>query len=108
MATEQEQQQTEREDAREDQDQALFGDDELTGFRGRWDEIQASFVDEPRQAVEQADALVSDLVERITAGFSEARSGLESQWSQGEEASTEDLRVALTRYRAFFNRLLTA
>jgi hypothetical protein len=108
MATEQEQQQSEREDAREDQDQALFGDDELTGFRGRWDEIQAGFVDEPRQAVEQADALVSDLVERITAGFSEARSGLESQWSQGEEASTEDLRVALTRYRAFFNRLLAA
>jgi hypothetical protein len=108
MATEQEQQQAERKETREDQDQALFGDDELTGFRGRWDEIQAGFVDEPRQAVEQADALVSDLVERLTAGFSEARSGLESQWSQGEEASTEDLRVALTRYRAFFNRLLAA
>jgi hypothetical protein len=107
MATGQEQQ-TEREETREDEDQALFGDDELTGFRGRWDEIQAGFVDEPRQAVEQADALVSDLVERITAGFSEARSGLESQWSQGEEASTEDLRIALTRYRAFFNRLLAA
>ena len=108
MATEQEQQQAERKETREDQDQALFGEDELTGFRGRWDEIQAGFVDEPRQAVEQADALVSDLVERLTAGFSEARSGLESQWSQGEEASTEDLRVALTRYRAFFNRLLAA
>jgi hypothetical protein len=106
MATGQEQQ-SEREETHED-DQALFGDDELTGFRGRWDEIQAGFVDEPRQAVEQADALVSDLVERITAGFSEARSGLESQWSQGEAASTEDLRIALTRYRAFFNRLLAA
>jgi hypothetical protein len=108
MATEQEQQQSEREETREDEDQALFGNDELAGFRGRWDEIQAGFVDEPRQAVEQADALVSDLVERLTASFSEARSGLESQWSQGEEASTEDLRVALTRYRAFFNRLLAA
>jgi len=108
MATEQEQQQSEREETREDEDQALFDDDELTAFRGRWDEIQAGFVDEPRQAVEQADALVSDLVKRITTGFSEARSGLESQWSQGEEASTEDLRVALTRYRAFFNRLLAA
>ena len=107
MAAEQEQQ-SEREETREDQDQTLFGDDELTGFRGRWDEIQTGFVDEPRQAVEQADALVSDLVERITTGLSEARSGLESQWSQGEEASTEDLRVALTRYRAFFNRLLAA
>jgi hypothetical protein len=108
MAPEQEQQQVERVEASEDQDQALFGEDELSGFRGRWDEIQASFVDEPRQSVEQADALVSDLVQRLTAGFSETRSGLESQWSQGEEASTEDLRVALTRYRAFFNRLLAA
>jgi hypothetical protein len=108
MAPEQEKQQVERVEASEDQDQALFGKDELSGFRGRWDEIQASFVDEPRQSVEQADALVSDLVQRLTAGFSETRSGLESQWSQGEEASTEDLRVALTRYRAFFNRLLAA
>ena len=111
MATEQEQteqtqEQGEREEAREDQ--ALFGDEELTSFRGRWDEIQAGFVDEPRDAVAKADALVTDLVERITASFSEARSDLESQWSQGEEASTEDLRVALTRYRAFFKRLLEA
>jgi hypothetical protein len=111
MATEQEQteqtqEQREREEAREDQ--ALFGDEELTSFRRRWDEIQAGFVDEPRDAVAKADALVTDLVERITASFSEARSDLESQWSQGEEASTEDLRVALTRYRAFFKRLLEA
>ena len=117
--TEQMQEKDEREEAREHtqeksereeagEDQALFGDDELTSFRGRWDEIQAGFVDEPRQAVEKADALVADLVKRITASFSEARSGLESQWSQGEEASTEDLRVALTRYRSFFQRLLAA
>ena len=103
---EQAQEQSEREDAREDL--SLFGDDQLTSFRGRWDEIQAGFVDEPRDAVAKADALVTDLVERITASFSEARSDLESQWSQGEEASTEDLRVALTRYRAFFKRLLEA
>jgi hypothetical protein len=106
QAREHTQEKSEREEAGEDQ--ALFGEDELTSFRGRWDEIQAGFVDEPREAVERADALVSDLVERITASFSEARSGLESQWSQGEEASTEDLRVALTRYRAFFQRLLAA
>ena len=106
MATEQTQEQSEHEEARDDQ--SLFGADELTSFRGRWDEIQAGFVDEPRDAVEKADALVADLVERITASFSEARSSLESQWSQGEEASTEDLRVALTRYRASFKRLLAA
>jgi hypothetical protein len=90
----------------EKNEESLFADDQLSGFRSRWNEIQVGFVDDPRQAVEQADVLVSDLVEQLTAGFSEARSRLEDQWTQGEEASTEDLRIALTRYRAFFNRLL--
>jgi len=99
MATEQQTQTT---------DEALFADDELSGFRSRWDEIQSGFVDEPRQAVEQADALVADVVDRLTTGFSEARSRLEEQWAKGEDASTEELRVALTRYRSFFKRLLAA
>jgi hypothetical protein len=99
MATEQQTQTT---------DEALFADDELSAFRSRWDEIQSGFVDEPRQAVEQADALVADVVDRLTAGFSEARSRLEEQWAKGEDASTEELRVALTRYRSFFKRLLAA
>jgi glutathione S-transferase len=86
----------------------LFPEEDLAGHRARWQEIQAGFVDEPRQAVEQADALVADLLERVNAGFADARSRLEEQWGRGEEASTEDLRVALTRYRSFFNRLLAA
>jgi hypothetical protein len=111
MASEQEQQTETAEEgaggrSEEQDDQSLFAEDELAGFRSRWNEIQVGFVDEPRQAVEQADALVSDLVEQLTAGFSEARSRLEDQWTEGEEASTEDLRIALTRYRTFFNRLL--
>jgi hypothetical protein len=88
--------------------QALFPDEDLARHRGRWEEIQVSFVDEPRRAVEQADALVNDLLERVNAGFSEARSQLEGQWDRGEDVSTEDLRMALTRYRSFFNRLLAA
>ena len=68
--------------------------------------MQAGFVDEPREAVQRADELVSDLMTKLTSGFDQTRSGLEEQWNKGEEASTEDLRVALTRYRAFFNRLL--
>jgi hypothetical protein len=102
-----EQQETERQvESQDAQDQQLFRDDELQGFRSRWEQVQTSFVDEPRDSVQQADQLVSDLVDRLTSGFSEARSGLEEQWNKGEEASTEDLRVALMRYRAFFNRLL--
>jgi hypothetical protein len=87
-------------------DQDLFRDDELQGFRSRWDQVQGTFVDEPRESVQKADELVSDLVDRLTSGFAETRSGLEEQWKKGEDASTEDLRVALTRYRSFFNRLL--
>jgi|SRR5215217_2271164 len=87
-------------------DESLFGD-LLSGLRSRWDDVQASFVDDPRQCVQKADRLVSDVVDRLTAGFDQARSQLEEQWARGEEASTEDLRQALKRYREFFHRLLS-
>ena len=87
-------------------DQSLFGDGDLSGFRSRWTEVQAAFVDDPRDCVQKADGLVSDVVDRLTAGFANARSGLEEQWSRGEQVSTEDLRLALQRYRDFFERLL--
>jgi hypothetical protein len=81
--------------------------EEQTGeLAERWDEIQGSFVDRPQDAVAEADALVADLVERITSSFTRERDRLESQWSKGDDVSTEDLRVALTRYRSFFDRLL--
>ena len=103
---EQARQETRRDEAQDGQDQALFADDEAQSFRSRWEDVQRGFVDEPRESVQKADDLVSDLVERLTNGFAETRSGLEEQWNKGEEASTEDLRIALTRYRAFFQRLL--
>jgi len=64
------------------------------------------FVDEPRVAVLQADALVSEVIMQITRMFTDERSSLESQWNQGNDVSTEDLRKALKRYRSFFNRLV--
>jgi hypothetical protein len=87
-------------------EELLFADDELAELRGRWGAVQAAFVDDPKDCVQKADVLVSDLVEQLTTGFSHARSRLEEQWARGEEASTEDLRVALMHYREFFERLL--
>jgi hypothetical protein len=84
----------------------LFVEGELNGFKARWDEVQTSFVDEPRQAVKQADSLVASVVNRIAEQFSKEREQLESQWESGNDVSTEDLRQALKRYRAFFGRLL--
>ncbi len=75
-------------------------------FRTRWNEIQGKFVDEPRDAVQQADALVSEVVDQITRIFATEHGTLEGQWKQGSDVSTEDLRKALQHYRAFFNRLV--
>ncbi len=85
---------------------ALITQEESEHFRTRWNEIQGMFVDEPRSAVQQADALVSEVMEQITQMFSSEHSLLEGQWKQGEDVSTEDLRNALKRYRSFFNRLV--
>jgi hypothetical protein len=86
----------------------LLPADQTDRYTSRWQEIQASFVDQPRQAVEQADGLVADLMQRLAASFSQEREKLEGQWDSGDDVSTEDLRVALTRYRSFFDRLLSA
>jgi hypothetical protein len=87
-------------------DETLFAGDDLAELRARWAGVQAAFVDDPKDCVQKADVLVSDLVEQLTTGFSQARSRLEEQWSRGEDASTEDLRLALMHYREFFERLL--
>ena len=85
----------------------LFSSGEAKEFRGRWDTIQGDFVDEPRRAVEQADSLVAGGMKRLAEVFADERAKLEGQWSRDESVSTEDLRLALCRYRSFFGRLLS-
>lgn len=85
----------------------LFPSNELDDLRTRWKDIQTGFVDEPRKAVEQADGLVASAMKRLAEVFAQERSGLEQQWDRGDNVSTEDLRVALQRYRSFFDRLLS-
>ena len=84
----------------------LLPEDEVRDLRNRWDNIQAGFVDEPRRAVEDADALVASAMKRMAEVFASERSQLEGQWDRGDDASTEDLRIALQRYRSFFGRIL--
>jgi hypothetical protein len=86
--------------------QPLFSESEMGEFRSRWSSLQTGFVDEPRRTVEDADTLVAAVMQRLTEGLLNERSGLDKQWDKGEDVSTEDLRVALQRYRSFFDRLL--
>jgi hypothetical protein len=84
----------------------LFPADIADEFRSRWDRIQTGFVDEPRDAVQQADELVAEVIKRLADSFAQERSRLEQQWDRGEQVNTEDLRITLQTYRSFFQRLL--
>jgi len=83
----------------------LIDEEKVTGFRDRWQNVQTGFVDDPKQAVRQADELVAAVISALATTFAEHKSELESQWQQGEPA-TEELRIALRRYRSFFDQLL--
>ena len=94
---------------REDEDEraALLPKADCERMRGEWNSIQADFVDEPRHAVERADSLVATTMKQLAETFAAERSRLEGAWDRGGNVSTEDLRIALQRYRSYFNRLLT-
>lgn len=84
----------------------LLASQDAEGFRARWTDVQTGFVDAPRQAVEQADGLVAELMQHLARTFADERAGLERQWDRGDDIPTDDLRTAFQRYRSFFERLL--
>ena len=85
----------------------MFSGDEAAGYKTRWEAVQTGFVDEPRKAVEEADSLVAQVIKRLSEVFADERTSLEHQWDRGDQISTEDLRIALRKYRSFFDRLLS-
>jgi len=91
-----------RESKRREELAPLFSE-ELTGeFRSRWNIVQQGFVDDPKNAVRQGDELVAQVIKSLAETFAKQRAALE-----GEQDSTEELRLALRRYRSFFDRLLS-
>jgi hypothetical protein len=95
-------------DGRDERLEPLLPQDRTNSYRDRWHQLQARFVDEPRETVADADSMVAELLKELASSFNDARSRLEDQWSRGDDVSTEDLRIALQRYRSFFERLLSA
>lgn len=85
----------------------LFSQEAATDFRSRWDLVQRSFVDDPKEAVHAADELVAQVTRSLADTFGKQRSELEISLGQGESTTTETLRIALRRYRSFFERLLS-
>jgi hypothetical protein len=87
---------------------ALFTPEMAEDFRSRWDGVQIGFVDDPRQAVRKADELVAQVMKNLTESFADERQRFEQGLNASDGgASTENMRVALRRYRSFFQRLLS-
>lgn len=105
---EQEEEQAEPEQRGEGTLEPLLPPEDSERYQQRWNDLQSRFVDEPRGTVKEADGLVAELMQELATSFSDTRSSLEDQWTRGDDVSTEDLRVALQRYRSFFERLLSA
>ena len=93
--------------AHEEEQGQLLAQDLVSELRGRWDQVQTGFVDEPRAAVKEADELVAQAMKRLAEVFADERARLEQQWDRGDNVNTEDLRIALKKYRTFFQRLLS-
>jgi len=85
----------------------LFNQDAATDLRARWDTVQKSFVDDPGEAVHAADELVAQVTRSLAETFAHQRSELEKGLDQAAAPTTENLRIALRQYRAFFERLLS-
>ncbi|WP_346102636.1 hypothetical protein, partial [Pseudonocardia alni] len=85
---------------------SLLPADRAREYQDRWSTLKGEFVDEPRRAVHGANALVGEILDEMESLFRRQRDDLEAQFSR-DDASTEDLRQALTRYREFFDRLLS-
>lgn len=88
-------------------DSPLFTPDDAADYQAEWRALQADFVDDPREAVQRADELVAQVMQSLATTFNDHKHALEEQWQQGEQVQTEELRQALKRYRAFFDRLLS-
>src|SRR5690606_2125020 len=77
----------------------LLSRDRSQELAGRWQDVQAEFVDEPQKAVEDADGLVAEVIQTLATTFADPRRSLEEHWTRGSEVSTENLAQALTQYR---------
>lgn len=96
-----------KDEAKADAAAPLFVAKDAEGYRRRWQDVQARFVDAPRESVEAADTLVAEVIKQLAAVFADQQKELESALQREGKLSTEELRVALQRYRSFFDRLLS-
>jgi hypothetical protein len=93
-------------DSRERERTTLIEPARAESYNSRWNELKSEFVDDPRRAVRGANQLVGEVLDELEELFRSQRADFE-QGLDNEQTTTEDLRLALGRYRSFFDRLLS-
>ena len=101
-------------------DEPLLSD--AAGLRARWQRVQASFVDDPQEAVGDAADLIEQTAQALVGALRQRQRQLRMMWERGPEdasadgeqaasaaapghSDTEHLRLMMQRYRALFNQL---
>ncbi|MFF1462245.1 hypothetical protein [Streptomyces sp. NPDC058330] len=88
-------------------DRPLMPAHERDALSLRMRQAVSDFVENPRQAVEEADSAFDSIVADLTEALDERRRTLRASWQgEGAEARTEELRVALQHYRDAGEQLL--
>ena len=83
----------------------LLSDEAEQAFLSRWAEIQSGFVEDPAESVHDADRLLDEMAAALLSSFQARRTDLAVDWQQGSPG-TEQLRLALRRYRDFVGVIL--
>jgi hypothetical protein len=85
-------------------DEPLLAAEFSTEMLSHWNEVQVSFVEDPRASVQSADELVREIQAALVAASTERLCRLAGAWSEGSD--TEELRLALRQYRSFIDVIL--
>jgi hypothetical protein len=84
---------------------------DATQLRGNWQQVQATFVDDPRGSVAEAAALVDHAAQALVGALQQRQRRLRESWdstdgaTDGASPGTEELRVAMQRYRTLFDHI---
>lgn len=84
---------------------SLWNDTDRQRIRGRWQELQSKFLDDPHLVAGEAERLVQEAVASLTASLDSRRTQLHQQRAS-RGLDTENLRASLRDYREFLDRIL--
>jgi hypothetical protein len=76
---------------------------DMTDFQRRFEEIQSDFIEDPKAAVQKAERLMEEAIDRLAKSMREHMQSMHRD--NGGSADTEQLRLTMRTYREFIQSL---